>query len=130
MEANIFETGPDAIRDAIDEQVSWMFEDADEIGSSDVSACVRAVFSETELNLLQVCVTVCTLYRQTNDETTYVTLGFAFRGLYLGGAADTIFLGFDFSCANNLTRAWRTLSGFARRVWPRLRQGNPPRGGV
>ena len=45
MEPNIFETGPDAIRDAIDEQVSWMFEDADEIGSSDVSACVRAVFS-------------------------------------------------------------------------------------
>ena len=45
MEPNIFETGPDVIRDAIDEQVSWMFEDADEIGSSDVSACVRAVFS-------------------------------------------------------------------------------------
>jgi hypothetical protein len=45
MQANIFETGPDAIRDAIDEQVSWMFADADEIGSSDVSACVKAVFA-------------------------------------------------------------------------------------
>lgn len=45
MERNIFETGPDAIRDAIDEQVSWMFADADEIGSSDVTACVRAVFA-------------------------------------------------------------------------------------
>ena len=45
MQANIFETGPDVIRDAIDEQVSWMFADADEIGSSDVSACVKAVFS-------------------------------------------------------------------------------------
>ena len=45
MERNIFETGPDVIRDAIDEQVSWMFSDADEIGSSDVTACVRAVFA-------------------------------------------------------------------------------------
>ena len=45
MERNIFETGPDVIRDAIDEQVSWMFADADEIGSSDVTACVRAVFA-------------------------------------------------------------------------------------
>lgn len=45
MEPNIFETGPDVIRDAIDEQVSWMFTDAEEVGSSDVSACVRAVFS-------------------------------------------------------------------------------------
>ena len=45
MEPNIFEAGPDAIRDTIDEQVSWMFADADEIGSSDVSACVKAVFA-------------------------------------------------------------------------------------
>ena len=45
MERNIFETGPDVIRDAIDEQVSWMFADADDIGSSDVTACVRSVFS-------------------------------------------------------------------------------------
>ena len=45
MEPCIFETGPDVIRDAITEQVSWMFADADEIGSSDVSACVRAVFA-------------------------------------------------------------------------------------
>ena len=45
MEPNIFETGPDAIGDAITEQVSWMFADAEEIGSSDVSACVRAVFA-------------------------------------------------------------------------------------
>jgi len=45
MEPNIFEAGPDAIQDAIQEQVSWMFSDADEIGSSDVTACVRAVFS-------------------------------------------------------------------------------------
>ena len=45
MEPNIFEAGPDAIQDAIREQASWMFEDADEIGSSDVSACVRAVFA-------------------------------------------------------------------------------------
>lgn len=45
MEPCIFEAGPDAIRDAVDEQVSWMFGDADEIGSSDVSACVRSVFS-------------------------------------------------------------------------------------
>ena len=45
MERNIFETGPDVIRDAIDEQVSWMFSDTDEIGSSDVTACVRAVFA-------------------------------------------------------------------------------------
>lgn len=45
MEHSIFETGPDVIRDVIDEQVSWMFADADEIGSSDVSACVRSVFA-------------------------------------------------------------------------------------
>jgi hypothetical protein len=45
MEPNIFEAGPDAIRDAVDEQVSWMFSDAEEIGSSDVSACVRSVFA-------------------------------------------------------------------------------------
>jgi hypothetical protein len=45
MEPNIFETGHDAIRDTINEQVSWMFSDAEEIGSSDVTACVRAVFS-------------------------------------------------------------------------------------
>jgi hypothetical protein len=45
MEPNIFETGHDAIRDAIDEQVSWMFSDAEEIGSSDVTACVRSVFT-------------------------------------------------------------------------------------
>jgi len=45
MEPNIFEAGPDAIRDAVDEQVSWMFSDAEEIGSSDVSACVKAVFA-------------------------------------------------------------------------------------
>ena len=45
MEPCIFETGPDVIRDAIQEQVSWMFADAEEIGSSDVSACVRSVFA-------------------------------------------------------------------------------------
>jgi hypothetical protein len=45
MEPNIFEAGPDAIQDAIREQVSWMFSDADEIGTSDVSACVKAIFS-------------------------------------------------------------------------------------
>ena len=45
MEPNIFETGPDVIRDAVDEQVSLMFSDAEEIGSSDVTACVRAVFA-------------------------------------------------------------------------------------
>lgn len=51
MEPNIFEAGPDAIRDAVDEQVSWMFSDAEEIGSSDVSACVRAVFSGLGYNV-------------------------------------------------------------------------------
>jgi hypothetical protein len=45
MERNIFETGPDVVRDAIDEQVSWMFSDAEEIGSSDVTACVKSVFA-------------------------------------------------------------------------------------
>ena len=45
MEPNIFEAGSEAIRDTVDEQVSWMFSDAEEIGSSDVSACVRSVFS-------------------------------------------------------------------------------------
>lgn len=45
MEPNIFEAGPEAICDAVDQQVAWMFSDAEEIGSSDVTACVRAVFS-------------------------------------------------------------------------------------
>lgn len=45
MEPNIFEAGPDAIHDAITEQVTWMFSDVDEIGSSDVSACVKSVFA-------------------------------------------------------------------------------------
>ena len=45
MEPNIFEAGPDAIQDTITEQVSWMFSDVDEIGTSDVSACVKAIFS-------------------------------------------------------------------------------------
>lgn len=45
MEPCIFETGPDVIRDAITEQVSWMFSDAEDIGSSDVAACVRSVFA-------------------------------------------------------------------------------------
>jgi hypothetical protein len=55
MEPNIFETGPDGIRDAIDEQVSWMFTDAEDVGSSDVSACVRAVFSSLGYDADRAC---------------------------------------------------------------------------
>ena len=45
MEPNIFEAGPDAIQDAITEQVTWMFSDVDDIGTSDVSACIKSVFA-------------------------------------------------------------------------------------
>jgi hypothetical protein len=55
MEPNIFENGPDTIRDAIDEQVSWMFSDAEEIGSSDVTACVRAVFASLGYDADRAC---------------------------------------------------------------------------
>ena len=70
MEPNIFEAGPDAIQDAIREQASWMFEDADEIGSSDVSACVRAVFSSLGYE-----------YDQANDYDVDIIRGAVYRAI-------------------------------------------------
>ena len=70
MERNIFETGPDAIRDAIDEQVSWMFADAEEIGSSDVTACVRAVFASLGYD-----------YDQAGDHDVDIIRGAVYAGI-------------------------------------------------
>jgi hypothetical protein len=42
----IFDHGIDALMEKIEEQAYWMFDDAEEIGSSDISACVRAVLSD------------------------------------------------------------------------------------
>jgi hypothetical protein len=70
MQPNIFETGPDVIRDAIDEQMSWMFSDADEIGSSDVTACVRAVFASLGYD-----------YDQANDHDVDIIRGAVYRAI-------------------------------------------------
>lgn len=70
MERNIFETGPDAIRDAIDEQVSWMFSDAEEIGSSDVTACVRSVFASLGYD-----------YDQADDHDVGIIRDAVYRGI-------------------------------------------------
>ena len=45
-EMRIFNHGVDALMEKIEEYSSWMFDDAEEIGSSDISACVRAVLSD------------------------------------------------------------------------------------
>ena len=42
----IFDHGIDALMEKIEEYAEWMFDDAEEIGSSDISACVRAVLSD------------------------------------------------------------------------------------
>jgi hypothetical protein len=39
----IFDRGLDDLMANIEEQTYWMFNDAEEIGSSDISACVRNV---------------------------------------------------------------------------------------
>jgi len=45
-EMRIFNHGIDALMEKIEEYSEWMFDDAEEIGSSDISACVRAVLNE------------------------------------------------------------------------------------
>jgi hypothetical protein len=45
-EMRIFNHGVDALMEKIEEYSYWMFDDAEEIGSSDISACVRAVLSD------------------------------------------------------------------------------------
>lgn len=45
-EMRIFNHGVDALMEKIEDYSSWMFDDAEEIGSSDISACVRAVLSD------------------------------------------------------------------------------------
>jgi len=42
----IFDHGIDALMEKIEEYAEWMFDDAEEIGSSDISYCVRAVLSD------------------------------------------------------------------------------------
>ena len=42
----IFDHGIDALMANIEERVHWMFDGAEEIGSSDISCCVRAVLSD------------------------------------------------------------------------------------
>jgi len=42
----IFDRGLDDLMANIEENTYWMFKDAEEIGSSDISACVRAVLSD------------------------------------------------------------------------------------
>lgn len=42
----IFDHGIDALMEKIEEYADWMFDDAEEIGSSDISYCVRAVLSD------------------------------------------------------------------------------------
>ena len=42
----IFDRGIDDLMANIEERVHWMFDDAEEIGSSDISCCVRAVLSD------------------------------------------------------------------------------------
>ena len=42
----IFDRGIEDLMANIEEHVEWMFDDAEEIGSSDISACVRAVLSD------------------------------------------------------------------------------------
>ena len=46
VEMRIFDHGIDALMEKIEEYAEWMFDDAEEIGSSDISACVRAVLSD------------------------------------------------------------------------------------
>ena len=45
-EMRIFNHGLDALMEKIEDYSYWMFDDAEEIGSSDISACVRAVLSD------------------------------------------------------------------------------------
>lgn len=42
----IFDRGLDDLMANIEEQTYWMFNDAEEIGSSDISACVRNVLND------------------------------------------------------------------------------------
>ena len=42
----IFDRGIEDLMANIEEHVEWMFGDAEEIGSSDLSACVRSVLSD------------------------------------------------------------------------------------
>ena len=46
VDMRIFDHGIDALMEKIEEYAEWMFDDAEEIGSSDISACVRAVLSD------------------------------------------------------------------------------------
>ena len=45
-EMRMFNHGVDALMEKIEDYSYWMFDDAEEIGSSDISACVRAVLNE------------------------------------------------------------------------------------
>ena len=36
------------LEDIVQEEVQWMFSDAEEIGSSDISICVRQIFDTAE----------------------------------------------------------------------------------
>ena len=46
VDMRIFDRGIDDLMANIEERAHWMFDDAEEIGSSDISACVRAVLSD------------------------------------------------------------------------------------
>ena len=51
----LFETNSiDTILEACVANAEWFFADAEEIGSSDVSACVRAVFNDLGLDINDV----------------------------------------------------------------------------
>ena len=43
MMVSVFANGPVRVLDEVKESVEWAFADADEIGSSDISCCVRDV---------------------------------------------------------------------------------------
>lgn len=41
----LYEKNPSYVREAVDSEVNWMFSDAEEIGTSDVSCCVHNIIS-------------------------------------------------------------------------------------
>ena len=50
----MYEKDPKRIRDVVDEEVDFMFDDVDEIGSSDINACVNSIIRQLGVELIEV----------------------------------------------------------------------------
>jgi hypothetical protein len=70
----IFEKGLDHLLAVVEDEVSFMFSDAEEIGSSDISCCVRSILRNFYTNIEEATNPECVAIRNAVHNTLSTVL--------------------------------------------------------